>query len=666
MLKHKNINKICWAAIALVVILAMLFATATSLGWIAQDNSMGYENRLFDTSRVHTIDIVMDDWDGFIETATMEEYSSCTIIVDGEKYSNVGIRAKGNSSLSQVSSYGNGRYSFKVEFDQYSSGNSYYGLDKISLNNVISDNTYMKDHLTYQMMNSVGIASPFSSYVYITVNGEDWGLYLAVEAVEDGFLQRNYGKDYGELYKPDSMNMGGGRGNGRDFNMDDFMNEAGRERDTGSTDDEVTPSEGFDSSGGRMALPEGFDSSEGGMTPPEGFDPSSMFGDGENGAGGFGGGFGNMGGMGSSDVSLQYIDDDPDSYPNIFGNAKTDIIDADQTRLIDALKKLNEGTEIENVVDVEAVIKYLVVHDFVQNGDSYTGSMVHNYYLYEENGVLSMIPWDYNLAFGSFSMGRGMGGSMGESGTTSVVNAPIDSPVTSDTLESRPMVAWIFESEEYTALYHQYYAEFIAENFDSGYFDQMMDETIALISSYVEKDPTAFCTYDEFLVGVETLREFCLLRAESISGQLDGTIPSTQEGQSTDSTTLVDASHIVTSDMGNFSNGGGGFGGRGNMPNMGERLSDGTVPVSDGEEQSNTSEDNSGGVPPASSDNTQGQPNRGDRFGEGGMPEGFGSSNMAGGSSTSNGGTSIITWVLLGGSILLLLVGLLIAKRYKR
>ncbi len=33
---------------------------------------------------------------------------------------------------------------------------------------------------------------------------------------------RNYGKNSGELYKPDSMSFGGGRGNGADFDMDDF------------------------------------------------------------------------------------------------------------------------------------------------------------------------------------------------------------------------------------------------------------------------------------------------------------------------------------------------------------------------------------------------------------------------------------------------------------
>lgn len=71
--------------------------------------------------------------------------------------------------------------------------------------------------------------------IYITVNGEEWGLYLAVEGVEESFLQRNYGKDYGELYKPDSTNMGGGRGNGESFDPDEFLNEPEFDNDEKAT-----------------------------------------------------------------------------------------------------------------------------------------------------------------------------------------------------------------------------------------------------------------------------------------------------------------------------------------------------------------------------------------------------------------------------------------------
>lgn len=120
------------------------------------------------------------------------------------------------------------------------------------------------------------------------------------------------------------------------------------------------------------------------------------------------------------------------------------------------------------------------------------------------------------------------------------------------------MLAWIFSSEEYTELYHQYFSEFIETYFDSGYFSEMIDTTRELIAPFVENDETKFCTYEEFRTGVDTLKEFCLLRAESVSGQLDGTIASTSDGQTQDSTSLIDASNINISDMGSMGDGKGG------------------------------------------------------------------------------------------------------------
>ncbi len=519
---HKHINKICAAAIIFSLFITFIFINATAFGIERADKVMGYENRLFDKSKVHTIDIIMDDWESFIDTCENEEYTVCSVVIDGEAYKNVGIRAKGNTSLSSVSSMGSDRYSFKVEFDQYDNTKSYYGLDKLSLNNIIQDNTFMKDYLAYTLMDSFSVDAPLCSYVYISVNGEEWGLYLAVEGIEDAFLRRNYGNDYGELYKPDSMSFGGGRGNGKDFSFDDFESSFG----DGNAENANSSSSG--------RFPQNGNFPGGGRIP-------------ENGE--FSGGFGGPGKMGSSDVKLQYIDDNPDSYSNLFNSAKTDITQTDKERLINSLKNLSENKDIEATVDVDEVIRYFVVHNFLCNGDSYTGSMIHNYYLYEEDGQFSMIPWDYNLAYGTFQ----------GSTATGTVNSPIDTPV-SGGMEDRPMISWIFEDEEYARKYHELFNEFISETD----FAELITETAALISSYVEKDPSKFCTYNEFKKGVDAVLSFCNLRAKSVKGQLEGTIPSTSEGQIADSAALIDASGLNLSDMGTMGMGRG-FGGRDNF-----------------------------------------------------------------------------------------------------
>ncbi len=551
------------------MVITALLCFAKNNGLITALSASAYEKLLFDTSKVHTIDIVMDDWEGFISECENEEYELCAVVIDGESYKNVGIRAKGNTSLSQVKNYGNDRYSFKIEFDKYDSTKTYHGLDKISLNNIIQDNTYMKDYLSYQMMLFCGAASPLCSYAYITVNGEDWGLYLAVEGVEEGFLERNFDSDYGELYKPDSTDACGGKGNGKDFDENKTAdgengtppempdNENGNRDFTppGSNGDNrgSPPEMPSDENGNSGFTPPDIGNAENGAsqgTPPKKPDSESDNSDftppdiGNGGAGGFtpeNNGADGAGVRTQSDISLIYTDDGPESYSNIFDNAKTDITEKDKTRLINALKNLGNNENIESTVDTDEVIKYFTVHNFVCNFDSYTGSMIHNYYLYEKDGKLSMIPWDYNLAFGGF-------GNSGDA--TTLVNYPIDTPVFGGTLQSRPMLNWIFESEEYTEKYHECFNEFITNYFDSGKFSETVESVKEMISPYVEKDPTKFCTYDEFLKGVDTLKEFCLLRAESVKAQLSGAIPSTADGQKEDNSSFIDASSVTISDMG--------------------------------------------------------------------------------------------------------------------
>ena len=171
--------------------------------------------------------------------------------------------------------------------------------------------------------------------------------------------------------------------------------------------------------------------------------------------------------------------------------------------------------------------------------------MVHNYYLYEAEGKLAMIPWDYNLAYGTFQ---------GQDATAQV-NDPID-----EVLSDRPMQSWIFSDQEYTQRYHQLYQTFL----DQTDLDTMIQETAALIAPYIARDPTKFCTDAEFEQGVETLRQFCRLRRESIQGQLAGTIPSDTAGQEAAPEARIDASALELADMGTMD-----MGGKGGPPEQG-------------------------------------------------------------------------------------------------
>ena len=414
----------------------------------------------------------------------------------------------------------------------------------------------MKEAVIYDMFEYLGADASLYNYATISLNGEYKGVYLALEGVEKSFMLRNFGTQDGELYKPDPMEMGGGQKSAS----------SGQGGPGG-----MKPPEG-------MEMPEGFEPPEG-MEPPSGdfpggdFDPEKMpdmgempdAGSEESEASGKsgnrtgGGGGGPM--MGGNGANLNYTDDDLDSYSSIWDGALSGTSDADHRRVVTALKNISEGTDLEEYLDVDNILKYMAVHTFSVNQDSLSGNMAHNYYLYEYEGKLNMFPWDYNLSVGGFSMG-GMGGG---GGATSIVNSPIDSPVAMGDVSSRPMVAWIFENEAYTALYHEIYAEFMAKIFDCGWFSAHMAGVIDMISPYVQQEKSAFFTYEEFRNGAQTLLQFADLRVRSVSGQLEGSIPSTTAGQREDSSALIDASHIALADMGEFGMGGG----RGRMPGRG-------------------------------------------------------------------------------------------------
>ena len=195
----------------------------------------------------------------------------------------------------------------------------------------------------------------------------------------------------------------------------------------------------------------------------------------------------------------------------------------------------------------------MAVHNFSVNDDSLSGSMAHNYYLYEANGQISILPWDYNLALGGMHGGDG----------TNVINDPID-----ELWRGTKLFDFVLQYEEYKARYHEYYNKLVNEYLYGGKFEETYNRIRTQIDSLVENDPNSMHTYEEYLKGVEVLYDAVMLRAESIKGQLAGIIPSTTDGQSADSSKLVDASHLNLSDLGQFMMGGGFGGNRGDNRQM--------------------------------------------------------------------------------------------------
>lgn len=624
----KYLGRLAAVAMAAAVLLVTLLAVCPEKIGVTDAGSaaVSYAD-LFDPFSVMEIEISVDedDWQEMLDNALAEEYISCDLTVNGTTYYNVGVRPKGNTSLTTVASSDSDRFSFKFEMDHYVDGQTCEGLDKFVVNNIQSDATWMKEYLSYQLLTQIGVPSPLYCYAHITVNGEEWGLYLAIEALEDSFAERVYGLDHGQLYKVEGSVGGGGMDRGEAGELPEGM---------------AAPEGGVP--GGEMQLPaegeipgaaENADENTDAMqTPPD-------FADRED----FAGNRGGMGGMSGSGGDLVYTDDDESSYSAIFDNSVFDSTSTDRQRVIEALRALSEGENLEQYINVDEVLRYIAANAVLVNLDSYFGTMEHNYYLYEEDGQLSILPWDYNLSFAGFQSGS----------AESAVNFPIDTPVSGVSMEDRPLISQLLSVPEYQEQYHAYLQEILDEYFNSGLFLSTIRTIDNLISPYIQNDPTAFYTYEEYQAGVEALKEFGLLRAQSIEGQLNGTIPSTTEGQEADPSALIDAGDLSLTAMG--TQGGGGMGGM----ERGEMTFPEETPSQDGD---TSSEAESGAEQAAGMFMGRG----GNRGGFGGMGGGMAAPGMPDAMSAGSGNTLLLVVTFAGAGLCVLLAVLWPRRRMLR
>ena len=545
--KHFNIIVALFMVIALCFssLIMLLPKSSTSSTSIEQPD---YITTIFNDDSVIEINIEMDEdsWQEMLDNAASEEYTAANITVNGTTYNNVAIRPKGNSSLSQlVTDDSTERYSFKIKLDKYVDGQTLDGLSKLVLNNNMSDTTSMKEYLSYKLLDSLGIPTPACSYAHITVNGEEWGLYLAVEPIEEEFIERNYGSIDGNLYKPESDNVAMGDKDNNENKIMDNNNFSPSENTTSENNNKTTIDNSIDmqnqsnmnngDSSGQMQMPPDMNTgnSTGEMQAPPDMNngnpsremqtPPDMNKQSTNDStnqpqipNGIGGGIGRN----SNGANLVWNGDDISNYSAIFDNAifKTTDID-DYTKILDMIEHLDSLDDIESYLDVDEVLKYFAANTFLVNLDSYVSNMNHNYYLYENDGIVSILPWDYNLSFAGFQAGS----------ASNAINFPIDSPV-SDSLEESPLIGKLLEVDEYKDIYHHYLNE-IVENFvNNGTLETLITKTDSLISSYIQNDATAFYTYDEYKASLSNLINFGYDRATSIAAQLDGSQPSTNTG----------------------------------------------------------------------------------------------------------------------------------------
>lgn len=392
----------------------------------------------FPKDQVLTIQLDMEqsDWNALLADPLAEVYYPATLHYGGITVENVAIRTKGNSSLNSLATGPSHRYSFKIDVNEYVSGQKILGLKKFVLNNGFKDPSLLRETLAYELAREANLPAPRTAFADVTVAGEHLGVYTLVEVVDSDFIDNWFDNNDGDLFKPE---------------------------------------------------------------PPAG----------------------NLGWSGSNAAS----------YPNI--GLETNEDTSDYSALINFLNVLNNGpaANYPTVLDITNALTYIAVQTILVNLDSLLGPG-HNYYLYEQDGVFSLISWDTNEAFGNFKC---------SCSATDLIHFKIDEP-TCGAPTTKPLIGKLLANTPYHTQYRGILTDIVDDLFTEAGMNQRIDTYADLIRPYVQKDTAKFFTTAEFEANLTAdvvkgqvttfgLKNFVKQRRAALVAQLSGTSPATNGGK---------------------------------------------------------------------------------------------------------------------------------------
>jgi len=155
-----------------------------------------------------------------------------TVEFDGNEWTNVGIRFKGNSSLRSSWTSGDMKLPLKLDFDEFEDdypeidNQRFYGFKQLSLSSNYRDTSFLRESVAYEVFDEMGVPTPETAFYEVYVDYGDgpvyFGLYTLIEVVDDTVIETDFDDDSGNVYKPEGIGSSFAAGS---FNETDFDKE---------------------------------------------------------------------------------------------------------------------------------------------------------------------------------------------------------------------------------------------------------------------------------------------------------------------------------------------------------------------------------------------------------------------------------------------------------
>lgn len=342
---------------------------------LVRDAKEGAYEKYFPKDSIQTVSVEMDkkNLDYMLQNAVKKpSVMTKSVKIGDTTVGYAGIKTKGNWTLNSTNDTTSDRFSFTINFGKYIKKAAYgkkqnfYGCSKISFNNCYFDKTILKEYNSMRLMDEMGVPAPQYSLAKLYINGEYYGVYFMVEAMDAAIIERYQNassKEVGSfLVKPSYTSL--------NYNFEPEL-----ENCLNSSQAKEFTMEALEKAG-LLTQKDGVYSVHGVLNNYQGM-------------------------WESDDDTLQDI---AEMLPKaLTWNRKIQLLsdgkDFEKNKIDVNSKKYREL--LDTVMDTDEALRYFAAHSFlVQLDNMFTWKQNYGIYV-DKQGKSLFVPWDYDLAWGT-------------------------------------------------------------------------------------------------------------------------------------------------------------------------------------------------------------------------------------------------------------------------
>src|SRR5437660_6514279 len=185
------------ALVSVVLLISIASGAAAQKESSAKLSKPDRSAEFFADRKVRLIDIELTEPAKMALRTNPRSYIVGNVREGTQTFTNVGVHLKGMGSFRRLDE----KPSFVLKFDKFLPDREYCGLTKLMLNNSVQDQTYLAELLATGLFRDAGVPAARVTHVRVRLNGQDLGLYTAIEAMNKKFLKRNFKNNNGNLYE---------------------------------------------------------------------------------------------------------------------------------------------------------------------------------------------------------------------------------------------------------------------------------------------------------------------------------------------------------------------------------------------------------------------------------------------------------------------------------